>query len=275
MRLLFLGTCTLGDRSNAKICNPFEPLKQFLRMADIVFVNIEGNITTRDVSMGNPRSIPFLRSDGRQLLSLKRLIPQTPIIINNKSENMLSAGELGVRDTERFLTRHDFFFNPAVFKPLMYANLCVFNFIDSDLMTNLNLMNHILPVQIGSERPNSALFAVIKMYKRWQRNIVVTMKFSFTTNYPSIAAEKFAEVLIDNGVSIVFGYGSRDIPYGGTRTYGSGIIIFGLGDLVNCHVNSSLPYNNRGEVCTFNTFTKDACSARIYRQLVEDCLVPL
>ena len=98
MRILLLGTCLFGEANNHRSVAPFQPLKSVLCSA--------GFITSSD-------SCPKrLKSDGRQLLSLKKIIPHTPVLVNFKS-NFTGRVEKSVVDsTENFLKNNNFLYSP-------------------------------------------------------------------------------------------------------------------------------------------------------------------
>ena len=79
MRILFLGNCLFGEANNHRSIEPFRPLTSVLQSVDFVVLNMDGFITSSD-------SCPErLRSDGRQLLSIKKIIPHTPVLVNFKN----------------------------------------------------------------------------------------------------------------------------------------------------------------------------------------------
>ena len=274
MRILFLGSCTFGDRTSAEICAPFEKIKDYLLLADVVFLNIEGNITTRKEA---PRDSDahFMVSDGQQLLSLKKIIPHTPIIVNFKSENMFAMGNVGFHDTQRFLTKHEFLYNPSVLRPLIYGTLCVFNLIDSKLLpTSSRVMDYVLPVHIHMIWYKRTIIDVIRLFKRPLRKLIVTIKLDFTENFPSVRAEQFCETLIDNGVDIVFGYGHHNVAFRSTRAYKTGIIILSLGDLINCCPEEEVLYDPQSNICMYTTPGKTFYTGKVQRKMVENCILP-
>jgi len=172
MRILLLGTCLFGEANNHRSVAPFQPLKSVLCSADFVILNMDGFITSSD-------SCPKrLKSDGRQLLSLKKIIPHTPVLVNFKS-NFTGRVEKSVVDsTENFLKNNNFLYSPEMIRPLIYGTLCIFNLIDLNLVEDDKIMKHVLPVQL--ENPSPIFLDVIKGYKKPLRRMIVCLKWNNT-----------------------------------------------------------------------------------------------
>ena len=269
MRLLFLGTCKFEDRSSGKISNPFEDIKDCLDLGDIIFLNMDGIISSRDFLTGDK-----LKSDGEQLLSLKRLVPHIPIVVNFKNDVVLQHGVKGLKDTEKFLAKHDFVFNVGVLRPLVYGNLCMFNFTDLELLNNLDAMEYTVPVNINHTY-NDVLSRVVKSHRKPFRRIVVCLKFKHKRIFDYTNFDDLAKKLVENGADVVFGYGSSNIPLRKSCfRHQGGLIIRSLGDLVNCNVDPRKIYINKGEMCLYNTVSKQSHILEISRHMVEDCLLP-
>ena len=84
-----------------------------------------------------------------------------------------------------------------------------------------------------------------------------------------------AKKLVENGADVVFGYGSSNIPLRKSCfRHQGGLIIRSLGDLVNCNVDPRKIYINKGEMCLYNTVSKQSHILEISRHMVEDCLLP-
>ena len=127
---------------------------------------MDGIISSRDFLTGDK-----LKSDGDQLLSLKRLVPHIPIVVNFKNDVVLRHGVKGFKDTEKFLAKHDFVFNIGVLRPLVYGNLCMFNFTDLELLNNLDAMEYTVPININHTY-NEVLAKIVKSHRKPLRRII-------------------------------------------------------------------------------------------------------
>ena len=84
-----------------------------------------------------------------------------------------------------------------------------------------------------------------------------------------------AKKLVENGADVVFGYGADNIPIRKSCfRHQDGLIIRSLGDLVNCNMDPTKIYINSGELCLYNTVSKQSHILEIRRHVVEDCLLP-
>jgi len=167
MRLLFLGTCTFGDASSSIVRNPFASIAECFSIGDIIFLNMNGIISHR-------KSRGKFISDGSQLLSLKKIVPQIPIIVTFKNDKLTLCDE-GVKDTGRFLTKHGFIFSTESLKPIIYGNLCIFDFTSMDLMENPDVIKYTIPLHI-TDKLDTLLLEIIKSYVRPMRKIVIIIK---------------------------------------------------------------------------------------------------
>jgi len=262
MRLLFLGTCIFKNNFNVEICNPFENIKEYLSFADVIFINMIGGISQEEDSNK-------LISNGNQLLSLKKLVPHIPIIVTFKDDIITKYGIKYIKHTERFLTQNGFIFCPKMYHPLLYGNLCVFNFIDIDLVNNINIMDNIIPIIISPS--NTIILSLIKCFRKPLRRIIILIKKKINTS--RFLFEKLAEKLIDSGAEIVLGYGNDNMAVDKFTIYKHGIIIFDLGYFINCNMNHANRYDNKTELCLFNTILKSTYLLDLKRYIVDDCLV--
>jgi len=267
MRILLLGTCLFGEANNHRSVAPFQPLKSVLRSADFVILNMDGFITSSESCSER------LKSDGRQLLSIKKIIPHTPVLVNFKG-NFTGRVEKSVIDsTESFLKRNNFLYAPEMIRPLIYGTLCIFNLIDLNLVENGEIMKYVLPVQI--EEPSPIFLDVIKSYKKPLRRIIVCFKWSSRATNAKKNLRKFAEKLIDLGVDIFFAYGDSNSYNDDNYKYKNGIIIENLGDLVNNSLYHRRVYAGSCEICLFDTIVRDGYTFRIKREIIDDnVLIP-
>ena len=263
MRLLFLGTCIFKNNFNFEICNPFENIKEYLSFADVIFINMIGGISQEEDS-------DKLISNGNQLLSLKKLVPHIPIIVTFKDDIISKYGIECIKHTERFLTQNGFIFCPNIYHPLLYGNLCVFNFIDINLVDDANIMDNILPIVI-SPANRVTLLSFLKCFRKPLRRIIIFIKKKINTS--RFLFEKLAEKLIDSGAEIVLGYGNDNMAVDEITIYKHGIIIFDLGYFINCNMNHENIYDNKTELCLFNTLLKSTYLLDLKRYIVDDCLV--
>ena len=260
MRLLFLGTCIFKNNFNVEICNPFENIKEYLSFGDVIFINMIGGISTKEDDKK-------LISDGNQLLSLKKLVPHIPIIVTFKDDIIASYGTEYIKHTERFLTQNGFIFCPKMYHPLLYGNLCVFNFTDIDLIGNGNIMDNTIGIVITPF--NTIVISLIKCFKRPLRRIIVLIKKKITTS--RYLFEKLAEKLIEAGAEIVMGYGNDNMARDNYKIYKHGIIICDLGYFINCNINHEKRYDTKTELCLFNTLLKSTYLLELKRHVVDDC----
>lgn len=269
MKLLILGNCLFSKSYNAKICNPFEAFKQILRSVDIVLLNMDCLVT--DSVLRN--KYKDCRTDGIQLLSLKKLIPQTPIIVNFQGENVLACGLKGIRDTKKFLTKNEFIFSTDNIRPLLYGSLCIFKFIDVGIMSELGVMYHNTPIDIENSRRIELVTRIIKTYKRPLRTIIVMIRWN-SIRLSLEAKTEFAKKLIDSGVKIVVGCGNHNVARNTYKYYRNGAIIFNLGDSVQSQSYPERMYFSLGEICMFNTIRGAIEPVSFSREVVDDCIVP-
>ena len=266
MRLLFLGTCTFGDASSSIVRNPFTSIAECFSIGDIIFLNMNGIISHR-------KSRGKFISDGSQLLSLKKIVPQIPIIVTFKNDELTLCDE-GVKDTERFLSKHGFIFSTTSLKPILYGNLCIFDFTSMDLVKNPDIMKHTTPLHITSALDNR-LLDIIKNYIKPIRKIVVIVKTDTYSSEKKLLFRDISERLIKCGADVVFGYGHHNLnTVNNYKKYNNGVIITSLGDLVNCNLDSSKRYGSKTELCRYNTLSKEVDVLAINRVIIEDCLLP-
>ena len=266
MRLLFLGTCTFGDASSSIVRNPFTSIAECFSIGDIIFLNMNGIISNR-------KSREKFISDGSQLLSLKKIVPQIPIIVTFKNDK-LTLCDKGVKDTERFLSKHGFVFSTTSLKPILYGNLCIFDFTSVDLLNNGDAMKHTIPLHITSKL-DTLLVEIIKSYAKPIRKIVIIVKTATESMVKKGRFSCISEKMIDGGASVVFGYGNHNlVSVNNYKKYNNGLIISSLGDLVNCNLDSSKHYGSETEICRYNTLTDNVDVLKINRVIVEDCLLP-
>lgn len=269
MKLLILGNCLFSKSYNAKICNPFEALKQILRSVDVILLNMD-SLVTDSVLRDRYKDC---RTDGIQLLSLKKLVPQTPIIVNFQGENVLACGLQGIRDTKNFLTRNEFIFSTNNIRPLLYGTLCIFKFIDVGIMSELGVMYHSTPIDIENSRRIELITRIIKTYKKPLRTIIIMIRWN-STRLSLEAKTDFAKKLIDNGVKIVIGYGNHNVSRNTYKYYRNGAIIFNLGDSVQSQSYPERIYLSLGEICIFNTVSSTIEPVSFSREAVDDCVIP-
>jgi len=267
MRLLFLGTCTFGDASSSPVLNPFENISDCLHIGDIVFLNMNGIISPRKLYSNEK-----FNSSGKQLLSLKKLIPHIPIVVTFKNDN-LARGDEGVKDTERFLKKNGFIFSADVLKPILYNNLCIFDFTTVDLLVDSSIMKHTIPLHITATL-DKLLLDIISGYVKPIRKIIIIIKTHVRTNVHRLLFDCISEKMIDAGASVVFGYGNHNLVKNNYKKYKKGLIITSLGDLVNCNMNREKCYENKTEICLYNTLSKRYDTLEIKRIIFEECLLP-
>lgn len=268
MRILFLGTCLFGEANNHRSVEPFRPLTSVLQSVDFVVLNMDGFITSSD-------SCPErLRSDGRQLLSIKKIIPHTPVLVNFKNNCTGRVEKTVIKNTENFLKRNNFLYSPAMIRPLIYGTVCIFNLIDLSLVENANVMSHVLPIQI--EQPSKIFMDAIKSYKKPLRRIIVCLKWSSIAMNAKKHLRDFSEKLIDLGVDVVFGYEDSNSYNEDSYKYKNGIIMENLGDLINSSMRRNRVYAGSSQVCVFDTIVKEGYTIRINREIIDDnVLIPL
>jgi len=266
MRLLFLGTCTFGDASSSIVRNPFTSIAECFSIGDIIFLNMNGIISHR-------KSRGKFISDGSQLLSLKKIVPQIPIVVTFKNDKLTLCDE-GVKDTERFLSKHGFVFSTSSLKPILYGNLCIFDFTSMDLMKNPDAVKHTIPLHITT-RLDGLLLEIIKSYVKPMRKIVIIVKTDTGSIVKHMLFKCISERMIECGAAVVFGYGNHNlVGVNNYKKYKNGLIIASLGDLVNCNLDSSKHYGSTTEICRYNTLSTDVDVLKINRVIVEDCLLP-
>ena len=267
MRILLLGTCLFGEANNHRSVAPFQPLKSVLRSADFVILNMDGFITSSDSCSKR------LKSDGRQLLSLKKIIPHTPVLVNFKS-NFTGRVEKSVVDsTENFLKNNNFLYSPEMIRPLIYGSLCIFNLIDLNLVEDDKIMKHVLPVQL--EKPSPIFLDVIKGYKKPLRRMIVCLKWNNRPRNAKKHLRSFAEKLIDLGVDIFFGYGDANSYNEDSYKYKNGVVIENLGDMINNSLYTHRVYAGSCEICLFDTLVREGYTFRIKREIIDDnVLIP-
>jgi len=266
MRLLFLGTCTFGEASSSIVRNPFTNIAECFSIGDIIFLNMNGIISHR-------KSPGKFISDGSQLLSLKKIVPQIPIIVTFKNDKLTLCDE-GVKDTERFLSKHGFIFSTTALKPILYGNLCIFNFTSMDLLKNADAMKHTVPLHITATLDN-LLLEIIKSYVKPIRKIVIVVKTDTGSVVKNVLFQCISERMIECGASVVFGYGNHNMNIiNNYKQYKNGLIITSLGDLVNCNLDSGKLYSSMTEICLYNTLSKAVDVLKINRAIIEECLLP-
>ena len=268
MKLLFIGNCTFRDDTDSRVCNPFKPLRRALEEADAVILTLQGNITKRQIP-SNCQSV------GNQLVSLKRIIPHTPIIIDYKNIDLLNTNPNGKRDTLKFLTKHGFIYTPQVIKPLLYGTLCVFSCMDEDLTTS-EMLEIVVPVRV--ETPSNLTLqylSYIKSYVSPIRTVIVNLRIKpySGVRVPS-AAMSFSKLLIELGVDVVQIHADRSKPLDTYRSYKNGIIICGLGELINCRASRRRYSPISSELCTVNTISKYYNSRIVDKRTINECIIP-
>jgi len=267
MRILFLGTCLFGEANNHRSVEPFRPLTSVLRSVDFVILNMDGFITSNEFCPER------LKSDGRQLLSIKKIIPHTPVLVNFKNNCIGRVEQTVITNTENFLKRNNFLYSPAMIRPLIYGTLCIFNLIDLRLVDNEKVMAHVLPIQI--ENPSRIFLDVIKSYKKPLRRIIVCLKWSPLSTNAKKHLREFSEELINLGVDVVFGYEDSNSYNEDSYKYKNGIIMENLGDLINSSVSRNRVYAGSSQVCVFDTIIKEGYTIRIKREIIDDnVLIP-
>lgn len=268
MKLLFIGNCIFRNDTDHRVCNPFKTLKKALKKADVVILTLQGNITKRHIP-SNQSSV------GEQLLALKRIIPRTPIIIDFKNTDLLNLNPNGKKDTSRFLTNHGFIYSYQVIRPLLYGTLCFFSCMDENLVTS-RMVDAVVPISLGRINTMTAAYLTyIKSFKCILRTIVVNLRIKpYVGVMLPVEALAFSKLLIDFGVDIVQIQANNSKPVNSCQNYKNGVIICGLGDLVNCGKPRRRYVPITSELCLFNTITKNYINYLVQKHTVNECIIP-
>ena len=267
MKILFVGNCTFTDDTDARVCNPFVPLKNVLEAADVIVVSLRGSLTSR-------RASGLFQSEGQQLLSLKKLIPYTPIIVDYKNPQLLTLGERGLRDTERFLAKNGFIYNPQILRPLLYGTICMFHCIDAAIADSL--LDKLIPISLDAISDCTLAFLrILKIYEAPLRTIIITLRIKpYNTNSLPPIVGAFCKILIESGADVVYVQARGCKPSRTCETYDGGMIIRGLGELIDCSPSTRLFGSKTSELCSVDTISKLYDRKIIRKRVINDCVVP-
>ena len=268
MKLLFIGNCTFRDDTDSRVCNPFKPLRGEMRDADAIIMTLRGNITKK-------KDLSEVQSVGEQLVSLKRLVPNVPIIVDYKNEDLFTGNKNGKNDTLKFLTKHGFIYTSQVIRPLLYGTLCIFSCIE-DRLADRNTTNYSVPIEL--DVPNQitlSYISYIKSYVLPLRTVIVNLRIKpYSGIRLPTRALTFSKLLIECGVDIVHIHASRSKPLDICKSYKNGIIICGLGELINCRPPRRRFGPITSDLCTVNTVSKYFVSRSVDKKTVNDCVIP-
>ena len=154
-----------------------------------------------------------------------------PIFVSVANNHSLDFGIRGYKETQKFLRDNHFLF-PRYKNATHKDSICFINATDHCGCSNIDeWSNHIWVIDYNDI--NSVLEKLRKLRKK---NKLIIFSIHWGSNYVrKIPTElkTFGRLLIDNGVSIVFGHSAHHIPPRPIEIYKNGIIIYGLGDFIN------------------------------------------
>ena len=254
MKLIFMGDCMFGRNHNLFIENPFINIEDLLKRGSHLFFNLETTISPVKLTKKRNKHFTY-QSTGEQLIYLRKLLKKKPIFVSISNNHSLDFGVESHISTKKFLKKYNYLCNS---KNKVEANNIIFlNATDhcgcehpeywkeQILMIDYNNTEKLLQ-RIQNIRKNTTKIIVFSIH--WGSNWI-------PDEMPSYIKE-FGRKLIDNGVSIVYGHSAHHIPKNNIETYKDGIIIYGLGDLINDYSVKEEYKSDKAQICIITKINK-------------------
>ena len=228
IKILFWGDTMFGRNNNDFITNPFVNIEHIIKNVDVIIFNLETTISEIPLDDSYKDNKVFnYQSNGEQLIKLKQLT-NIPIFVSIANNHSLDYSEKGYYNTQKFLSHWKYLYtndDKAVYKD----NIAFFNASDHCGCQDINKWSkHIWIIQNTPNMDN------IKKMKNLGYTIIFSIHWdsNWLINITTHMKE-LGRYLIDNGVDIVFGHSAHHIPSIPYEYYNNGLIIYGLGDLIN------------------------------------------
>ena len=263
MKILFFGDCMFGRDGHIFDPNPFTYVNKYIKQADIVIFNLETVISPKPLADHEREQKVFnYQSTGEQLVSLMK--NKTTVIASISNNHSLDYGVKGLRHTKAFLKKIGIQF-PIKKNTVIVPDkgIVVLSASDQCGCDNIDTWGkHIWMIDYNNVDP------IIERLKKIDKSNIIIFSIHWGSNWldniPNNMS-KFGKLLIDNGVSIVFGHSAHHIPPKPYEFYKEGLIIYGLGDFVNDYsvdenYNSDLAYMG-----LYDTKNKDFSLTKVKR----------
>ncbi len=231
MRLVFFGDCMFGRDGNPFIENPFIYLEPVIKKATHLFLNLETTISPKLLPDKYRKNKVFTyQSSGDQMIEFRKMTNR-PIFVSIVNNHSLDYGEKGHKNTKDFLRKNDFIHSSK--NKVEHNNIVFLNATDHCGCENPKLWaKHIWMIDYNNLEP---IYRRIRNIKRENKTIIFSIHWGSNWVEGDMPPEikDFGRGLINAGVSIVYGHSAHHIVKNPVEEYKNGIIIYGLGDLIN------------------------------------------
>ena len=231
MKILFFGDCMFGRDNNPFIENPFVNIENAIKNVDLIIFNLETNISVipLEESLRDDKVFNY-QSNGIQLITLRKLTDK-PIIASIANNHSLDYGLEGYKATKEFLGTNNILFADKR-EYLELDNIIYISASDHCGCKDIKIWGqYIWIIDYSNLKPIIDKLAILKKKKK---KIVFSLHWgsNWVDEIPP-EMSSLGKLLIDNGVSIVFGHSAHHIPPIPVEKYKGGFIIYGLGDFIN------------------------------------------
>lgn len=256
MKILFFGDVMFGRNNNPFIINPFKYIQHYFNNVDLIIFNLETVILPRQIldnyKVNKVNKVFDYVSNGKQLIKLRQLTNK-PIIASINNNHSLDYDVYGLNNTKKFLQQHHIHFTN--FKSyLELDNIIYFNFSDHCGCDDINYWAQF--IDIIDYNDYSYILNYIKILKSKKRKKKIIVSIHWGSNWLDKISNDMTKLgidLIDSGVDIIFGHSAHHIPPIVYEYYKKGIIIYGLGDLINDYSVKQKYESNLALMCILDT----------------------
>jgi poly-gamma-glutamate capsule biosynthesis protein CapA/YwtB (metallophosphatase superfamily) len=277
MKILFFGDCMFGRNNNPFIANPFFYVEEYIKAADIIIFNLETVISNPPLDEKYRVNKVFnYQSNGNQLMTLINLTYK-PIIASISNNHSLDYGPQGLLNTKEFLDKIKIKY--AIKKrKLELKNIIFISASDHCGCENINLWKqYIWIIDYTNITPIIQKLKKLKKLKKLDKNKFIIFSIHWGSNWLDKIPEnmtKLGQILIDNGVNIVFGHSAHHIPPIPVKKYKNGLIIYGLGDFINDYSIKDNYKSDEALMCLYDTISNKYNLIPIKREFIQRSSIP-
>ena len=139
-----------------------------------------------------------------------------------------------------------------------------------------DFLDKLIPINLDKVSDCTLAFLrILKIYKVPLRTIIITLRikpYNTDTLPPMVGA--FCKILIESGADVVYVQARGCKPSRTCETYDGGMIIRGLGELIDCGPSMRLFGSETSELCSVDTISKLYDRKVVRKRVINDCVVP-
>ena len=272
MKLLFFGDCMFGRNGNHFVLKPFKFVKQIIKQADYIFLNLETVISPKPLhDRYKTQKVFNYQSTGKPLLSLK-LITKKPIFVSIANNHSLDYNTRGYKSTKKFLKNNNFLYASGK-NSVCFNDICFINTSDHCGCNDKRKWGkNIWIIDHSNLDP-----VIIKIKNLVAKGKFIIFSIHWGPNYLDKISKEMKNTgrkLIDAGVNVVFGHSAHHIPLPPLELYKNGVIIYGLGDFVNDYAINEEYESNKSLMCMIDTKDNSVELIEIERQFISSSSIP-